>query len=271
MSKYYFAGVAILIVLSSCERVIEVDLNSSDPALVIEAVIFKDSVSLVRLTTTTNYFSSEKPGLIEDARVKVSEDSLSEQLIYKGNGYYNGKNIIGIEGKSYKLEVIYNGVVYKGTSIMPEKADIISVYFSKSDSPGILNPNGETIFTITCNFSDNPDEGNFYMIRFISHGELLERYYMITENSSNSGSVDNSVKGIISFSESIFYNGGQVEVQLFSIDESVYKYFLQMSDVLFWKRRVMPPTPYNPKSNISNGTIGYFAAWTVDSDTIILE
>jgi hypothetical protein len=33
----------------------------------------------------------------------------------------------------------------------------------------------------------------------------------------------------------------------------------------------MPPTPYNPKSNISNGALGYFAAWSYDSEKILLE
>jgi hypothetical protein len=69
----------------------------------------------------------------------------------------------------------------------------------------------------------------------------------------------------------MFYGGGEAEVQVFSIDESVYNYFLQLNDVLYWKRRLMPPTPYNPKSNISNGALGYFAAWSYDSEKILLE
>jgi hypothetical protein len=69
----------------------------------------------------------------------------------------------------------------------------------------------------------------------------------------------------------MFYEGGEAEVQVFSLDESVYNYFLQLNDILYWKRRVMPPTPYNPKSNISNGALGYFAAWAYDSRKIMLE
>ena len=271
MDKYSLFLLTFLIIFTSCEEVIVVDLNSSDPAFVVEAIIYKDSVSLVRLTRTTSYFSLEKPDFIEDARIKISDGTSVEELTYKSNGYYTGDTIIGTEGKVYGIEIVHDGIIYKGISYMPLKPNITSVRFGKSDSPGILNPYGETVFTITCEFIDNPDIENFYMIRFISDGKLVERYYLLTEHNSNSGNIINNNNGTISFSESIFYEGGNVEVQLFSIDESVYNFFMQLSDVLFWKRRVMPPTPYNPVSNINNGALGYFAAWAYDSEKIILE
>jgi hypothetical protein len=271
MFKHFAIGFVIIIILSSCEKVIQVDLNSSNPAFVVEAKIFKDSVCLVNLTRTTSYFSQEKPDIVEDASIKISDGNLSEALVYTGNGYYIGKNISGTEGQSYKIEINHDGVVYEGISDMPSQADIISVDYSKSDSPGILNPEGKSIYTITCEFSDNPDQENYYMIRFISNGKLLERYYLLTEKNANSGVLNNSGNGIISFSESIFFEGGAVDIQLFSIDKPVYDYFLQLSDILFWKRRVIPPTPYNPLSNLNNGALGYFAAWAVNSRKIVLE
>lgn len=271
MSKSCIAIIPLMIILSSCEHVIDVNLNSSAPAFVAEAKICKDSTSLVRLTRTTNYFSIEEPEIIEDATVKIFDGILSEVLTYKGGGYYTGNIISGTEEKDYRIEINYDGIVYKGVSYMPKKTNILSLYFSKSNSSGVLNPTGKMVFTITCEFSDNLNEDNYYMIRFISNGELLERYYLVTENKSNSGTITNINNGTISFSESIFYDGGEVDVQVFSIDESIYNYFWQLSDVLFWKRRVMPPTPYNPKSNIDNGALGYFAAWAFDSKKIMLE
>jgi hypothetical protein len=271
MGRYSIYCFVIIILLSSCEKVINVDLNSSDPAFVVEAVIYKDSVSLVRLTRTISYFSTDQPGLIEDASIKIDDGNSSEELIYKGNGYYVGKNIIGTEGKVYQVEILYNGKIYRGKSLMPVKAEIGYIQYSKSDSPGIMNPEGKTVFTIMCEFRDDPDINNYYMIQFISEGKLLERYYLLTENKSNSGSINSTTDDIIRFSESLFFDGGEVEVYLYSIDESVYNYFLQLSDILYWKRRVMPPTPYNPESNIDNNALGYFATWTCDSVKIMLQ
>jgi len=262
----------ILVALTSCEEVIDIDLNSSDPSFVVEGTMYKDSVGLVRLTRTTNYFSSEGPDIIEDAVVRISDGTSSELLTYKTNGYYYGSTIAGTEGKSYSIEIVDGGVTYAGSSFMPVKSDIVSVRYYKDETPGVFNPNGEIIYTITCDFNDDPGIDNYYMIRYILDGaEQPESYYLVTENSANNGTLNDSEIGTISFSESFFYEGGEAEVRVFSIDESVYKYFMQLNDILFWKRRLMPPTPYNPVSNVSNGALGYFAAWAYDSETIFLE
>ena len=270
MAKHFLGVITILTILASCEEVIDVDLNSSDPAFVVEAIIYKDSVCHVHLTRTTSYFSKEEPVFIEDAKINISDGSSSEELTYTENGYFNGTNIVGTEGRNYEIEIMHDAMIYKAVSYMPLKPEIISVSFSKSDSPGILNPYGEMVFTIKSEFIDNPHINNFYMIRFISDGTMLEKYYLLTEDITNSGSLEKS-NDTLSFTESIFYDGGKVEVQLFSIDESVYNYFMQLNDILFWKRRVMPPAQYNPASNINNGALGYFAAWSYDSEKIILE
>jgi len=277
MGKYFLIAVAISIILASCEEVIDIDLNSSDPAFVVEAIIYKDSVSLVRLTRTTSYFSLEEPEFIEDASIIISDGTSSEELTYTGNGYYTGSTIIGAEERTYKIEIINDGNVYEGISYLPLETDIISVRYSRDESQSIFNPYGETMFTITSEFIDNPDKDDFYMVRYILDGEVLKNsYYVLTEDNAINGSVNNfninnADNDTIKFSEWMFYEGGEAEVQIFSIDESVYNYFLQLNDVLYWKRRVMPPTPYNPVSNINNGALGYFAAWAYDSEIIILE
>jgi len=264
-------SLVILIILSSCEEVIDIDLNYSDPAFVVEAIIYKDSVCSVRLTRTTSFFTQEEPDLIDNATVTISDETSSEELQYVGNGYYTGNTITGTEGSTYEIEIMHNGTTYTGVSHMPVKTDIISVSFDKYEVQSTLNPLGETVFTIICEFGDNPDTDNFYMIKYLENGKMIEsNYFMLTEYDAIGGtfSIEDN---IITFSESIFYEGGEVEVQVFSIDEPVYKYFMQLNDILFWKRRIMPPTPYNPSSNISNGGLGYFAAWAYDSAIIVLE
>ena len=275
--KKILVSIAILTIISSCEEVIDINLNYADPAFVVEAIIYKDSVSLVRLTRTTSYFSIEEPKFVENAIIKINDGISSEELSYTGNGYYTGDTIIGTEGRNYSIEISHEGNLYKGTSYMPKRTDIISVSYDRSESVSIFNPNGDTIFTIKSEFIDDPDIDNFYMVRFILDGEVLKNsYYVLTEDKAVNGyinisDINNADNDTIRFSEWMFYKGGEVEIQIFSIDESVYTYFLQLNDILYWKRRVMPPTPYNPKSNISNGALGYFAAWAYDSKKIMLE
>lgn len=271
--KSYWSWMAIIIfILPSCEEVIEIDLNFNNPAFVIEGVISKDSVCIVRLTTTASYFSEEDPAPVENAMISVSNGTISEELTYYGDGYFRGENITGEEGSTYYLEVMYKETLYEASSYLPAQTNILSVNYNKSDEQSTVNPLGETVYTIGCTFRDNPDTDDFYMIRFTEDGKMIEsKYFLLTEKRSNGGSIEIDNNGYIRFVESIFYEGGEVDIHLFSIDENIYNYFLQLSDILFWKRRVVPPTPYNPQSNISGGALGYFAAWSIDCETILLE
>jgi hypothetical protein len=272
MKRFWSWIVIIIFIVTSCEEVIEIDLNFTSPSFVIEGIISSDSVAIVRLTTTASYFSEEDPAPVEDAEVSVGNGTIAEELVYYGNGYYRGENITGEEGSTYFLEVRHKGTLYTASSYMPAQTNILSVNYTKSDAQSAVNPLGETVYTIGCTFRDNPDTDNFYMIRFTEGGKLIEsKYFMLTEKRSNGGSLEIDNNGYIRFAESIFYDGGNVDIHLFSIDENIYNYFMQLSDILFWKRRVVPPTPYNPESNISGGALGYFTAWSFDSETILLE
>jgi hypothetical protein len=269
--RYFISAILSTIFLASCEEVIKVDLNSADPALVIEGIIEKDSLALVRLTKTTSYFSHEEPVIVENARIRIKDGMNTEDLEYTGNGYYKGDTIIGTEGIGYEVEVLHDGIKYTGSSYMPHKTEIQNIWYSKDNTPTILNPKGETVFTISFDFIDDPGKDNFYMVRFISDGELLEkRYFLFTENKTNGGSLGHDGNHY-TFAESIFFEGGEVRVEFLSVDEPVYDYFIQLDDVLFWKRRALPPTPYNPESNIDPSVLGYFAAWAGDFEQFNLE
>jgi hypothetical protein len=272
MKTYIFGALVILFAITSCEEVIEIKLNDRDPAFVIEGIISKDSACTVRLTVTGNYFSEDEPSIVEDAIITISNGIITEELNYTANGYYRGENIKGKEGTTYELEVSHKGKLYKATSSMPQKRSILSAHYGKSEAQSALNPLGETVFTISCTFRDNLETDDFYMIKYTEADRMIEtKYFLLTENSINGGTLEIDDTGLMRFSESIFYDGGEIKIELFSVDENMYNYFLQLSDILFWKNRVVPPTPYNPTSNISGGAQGYFAAWAFDTKTMLLE
>jgi len=272
--KYFLAFLSLLALFISCEEVITVDLNSADPAFVVEAIIVKDSVCRVRLTRTTSYFSQEKPGFIDDATIIISDGSASEMLDYIGEGYYVGETITGTEERTYGMEIVHDGISYEAVSTMPRQSDIVSVRSILDNSTNPLNPFGKSILTLSCQFKDSPDIENYYMISFISEGILLESYFPIDPKKIDEGVNYNASDSTITLSESIFYTGeagNEVVARLYTIDKTIYTYFMQLNDVLFWKRRIIPPTPFNPTSNISNGALGYFAAWAVDAEGVVLE
>jgi len=75
-------GIVSSLALSSCEKVIDIDLNSSNPVLVAEGKIVKDSTVWIKLSYTTDYFNVEKAVFEENATVVLSNGDKHCQILF---------------------------------------------------------------------------------------------------------------------------------------------------------------------------------------------
>ena len=112
MKKLLF--ILFLGTLASCEEVIELELENSEPRLVVEGTISEGELATIQLTLTSDYFDDINPQVVENATVSITDVQLgqTEGLIHVGNGVYQGQTIVGQMSKEYRLEVRYNGVDY---------------------------------------------------------------------------------------------------------------------------------------------------------------
>ena len=108
----------VFALFTSCEDVVEIDLNTSDPKLVIEASVnlLEDgtSNSTVKLTLTAPFFDNQIP-TVDDASVIITGDNgLVFPFNYTNNGTYES-SLVPQAGINYTLEVIYMGETYSAT------------------------------------------------------------------------------------------------------------------------------------------------------------
>ncbi len=254
---YILVTFIVLITLSSCEEVIEIDLNSSHPILVVEAKLYKDSLANVMLTKTANYFSLETPEVVEDAAITITSDNnVSEELVYLGNGIYSGKTMHGAEGLNYDIEILWEEKEYTGRGYLPEPTEIISLEIVDFQPA----PRAPLFKNAEITFLDNPETEDFYMIRYVLNGVPLAASYFAFSDLAFSDTIR------LANPQLSFDTGDLVEVQVFSIDEPLLIFYSQMSQSLSGGM-ALSSTPYNPTSNI-NGAMGYFATWSYVSDTI---
>ncbi len=261
LNKYIAVTISVLITMSSCEEIIEIDLNSSDPVLVIEASLYKDSVSVVHLSKTANYFSIDEPTPIEDAAVTITAGNLSEKLSYTGNGNYIGQSIVGTEGKNYDVEILWNDTEYTGRAFLPKQTEIISLKVIEFQPP---SPHAPIFLQIESTFLDDPEMENFYLIRYIQNDTVLKGQYFAFSDLMAFNDTISFTNPMVSFD-----SGDEVVLKIFSIDEPLYNFYVQLNDALSGGM-AMSSTPYNPTSNIE-GAMGYFAAWSYDADTITIQ
>lgn len=263
--KIYFLLLLPVLTLVACEEVIEINLNSSEPKIVAEGLIEKDSVGWLKLSYTTNYFTTEDPTYINDATVVLTDKfGNSEIMSNQGNGLYKGSLLKGQENNKYTINVDGLSTNLLATSELNPPAKIHSLEFEKQATkrPGQSVSN----YALTINFSDNPSSENFYLIKFIVNDTLItDNYYCIKDvNYTKSGNIEYSPMNLK------LLENDKVVVFVNSIDEGTYTYFNQLNDII-GSGMGGSSTPYNAKSNFGSVVLGYFNAWSYASKSAIIQ
>jgi hypothetical protein len=264
------AVIAVVVMAASCERIVSVDLNKAAPHLVIEGVITdRPGPCSVALTLTGNYF---EPSLVfppvSGARVIVSDDlGLRDTLKETSNGFYESTTLRGSAGRTYSMTVVTGGKVYNAVSFMPGKTIIDSLYARPRQAP-----DGDRNYDIYVMFKDPPGPGNYYRINARSSAPVPadsidgRRYRLFTDELTNGNEMAERIRAgrnVVA--------GDTITIELLSIDRAAYDYFHTLRDILSSDRSPTSLSPANPSTNISNGALGYFAAYSVDSKRIVLR
>lgn len=155
----------ILVGLYSCEEVVDVALQESEPRLVVEAsIIWKKETTgnfqIIKLSTTSPFFEESTPPA-EGAEVSViSENGTLYVFEEVEPGIYINYIFEPELNKSYDLEIIYKDEVYTATeSLMPVSS---LEYVEQSTGGGFGGDNIE----LKAYYFDPPDVENYYFFRF---------------------------------------------------------------------------------------------------------
>lgn len=250
-----------LVALSSCEKVIDVELNDAEPRIVVEGQITsKEGENMVLLTKTSSFYSSEKSEKIIGAIVEVSDEQGNVfTLDSVSPGVYNNKTFSTKNNQEYKLYVKTGTDVLESFSktLSSVKIDSINIEPSKF-GPRNNGEDGseELYYQITTYFVDNADEVNFYRLRLIINGEYMSGFYVIDDRFFNGNTIPYNFNGIV------LEDQDEVWIELMGIDEANFNYFYTLERLLGNGQDI---TPGNPPTNILGDAIGIFGASTYDS------
>ncbi|HVN48694.1 MAG TPA: DUF4249 domain-containing protein [Bacteroidota bacterium] len=251
---------------------ISVDLNESSPHIVIEGMI-SDSVGPhnVYLSMTENYFADSLYVPPVSHAIVIVSDNRNQQDTLKeiSSGIYQTSTIQGIPGITYQLKVISNGVEYDATSSMPQKVYIDSLYSLVRTGFG-----GNTGYDIYITFKDPPQTVgyNYYRINIRTSAAISQdsidglRYRLYNDELTKGQEMTVRVRAGDKVNK-----GDTLTIELMSIDKATYDYFHTLANILSSDQSPTSLAPQNPLTNLSNGALGYFAAYTVDTRKIILQ
>ena len=236
------------LMLTSCEKVIEVDLNSADPKTVIEANLQEgEHLFQVRVYQTKDYFSDAPTIYFDDAVVTLSDDSgASFNLASIGEGRYEAP-VHAVAGRTYTLQVINDGATFMASSTLPQVTELSRLSYEEIDLPG--EENSQEVYL---HFNDKADESNFYRILVIVNDTLEQDLQYLDDKYFDGNDVQWSLFN--------FYNkGDHLDVELRSIDGAAYKYYYTLAPILSGNTDTAPG---NPITNWQGGALGYFIAYS---------
>ena len=267
--KLHIALFALLALFAvACEKVVSINLNNADPQLVIEAVVSDHHDStFVKLSKSGDYFV---PSLyfppVSKAVVVISDDlGVQDTLHETSPGLYKPGSFMGAPGRTYLLSVFSDGKQYTALSTMPKKIAIDSLYTETTQGR-----NGEPGYNLYMNFRDPPELGNYYRMNYYVGALAADsnsglRYRIYRDKLSNGDEVSFRMRLRRSVNP-----GDTVTVSLYSIDQRMYDYYNTMNTIVVSDRSPTLLAPANPNTNLSAG-LGYFAAYAVDTKSIVLK
>jgi hypothetical protein len=274
--KLYIALFIISLSVISCEDVVDVDLDTAPPKLVVDASIKWEKgttgeIQKIKLTTTTDFYSNNIP-VATGATVIVTNTTPSTpvtfQFIEDGQtGEYVCNNFSPIINNEYALTITYQGQTYTSKSkFMP--TPIISKT-EQSVKPGI---EGKDVYEIKFYWQDNGAEDNFYLVgakntnvAYPEYGALSDEFYQGNEMFA-------------------FYRDDELEkgdVIAFSIQGITEQYNNYMTKILSIAGSdggsPFATPPATVRGNIINQTkpddypLGFFHLSEIDSDNYTIE
>ncbi|HAQ17901.1 MAG TPA: hypothetical protein DCR40_01555 [Prolixibacteraceae bacterium] len=276
MNKYILIPL-VLLILISCEKVIDIDLNQSNPRFVIEGNLSNVAgASKVRISKTLNFDETTAYPAISGTLVTITDNKLNQTdtLTETSAGIYFKSGLAGIEGHPYTMMVKIGNEIFTAVSTMPNSVNLDSLVQENlagsgtgggpggSGGPG--NPGGdhdyETIIQITPHYTDPVNSENYYQFEVTRNDTLVNDVFIRNDVGFNGSSSHLPLRVKTD-------KGDVVTIDLQCIDKTVYNYFFGLNENI----NQSSATPANPASNINNGALGYFKAHTSKKKTIRIE
>lgn len=208
----------ITFICLSCEDVIEVNVPTSEPRLVIDASIkwFKGTTGneqSIKLTLTAPFFDYGVPPA-NNAQVFITdENNIVYDFVEEGNsGMYINSNFVPVLNLEYTLTIIYNNETYNATDTLLSVAEL--EYVEQNLEGGFTGEDTE----IKAFFTDPIDEENFYFFEFIPNIPVAPTLDTFKDEFVNG----NEIFGY--YVEEDLNPGNQVIIRNYGVSEQFYEF-----------------------------------------------
>lgn len=267
-----FLLLILALTLGSCEEVINVDLDTQQPRLVIDAYLkwFKDTPGneqFIRLSMTGAYYTETVPP-VSGATVFVTDTAGNTFTFTEDgtSGYYRCNDFIPVLNMEYFLTVMVDGQTYTASEIMKPAPDITNV--TQESNGGFTGDQIE----VRAFFTDNGLTDDYYLFRFKTNYNAIPQYDVIEDRFINGNEI------FALYSDEDLSAGDNINVQIAGISTRYYNYMNILTGIAGSNGGSpfsTPPATVRGNllntTNESNFALGYFAVSEIDSINYVVQ
>jgi hypothetical protein len=272
MKKILFLLLTAITVFTSCEKVVDVDLPKGETALVIESKITNmKELWEVKLSLSQPYLDQGEKTIVDNAVVNIKgTDGTDVNLNHFADGVYLSDDSLScIPGETYTLTVEHRGRNYTASETAPNgfPLDIIQPFFLPNNNGFIQS--GFYLF-IQGPQVTTPGAANYFW-KFYKNDTLQESFLLVENDEFGeitflNPSID-SDNPLGRIDENIFPRpfpflleiGDSIRLEQFVLSQRYYQYIVDLDVQRSRSGTPFDPPPANPRNNLSNGALGYFA------------
>jgi hypothetical protein len=206
------------ILVSSCETVVDIDLNTMEPKLVIEAAIrwqkgTLGNVQTIKLSKTTSYYDTQIP-TVSGATIFITDASNNVFNFVESNvaGSYVCSNFTPVLNRNYMLTVNSNGTTYTATETLKSVPQIDRI--EQINNVGFTGDATE----IKTYYTDNGTTQDYYLFKFKPSYTVIPIYFA-QEDINFQG---NQILGL--YRSDKLESGQNFEITLSGISRQYYNY-----------------------------------------------
>jgi hypothetical protein len=241
------------IYLYGCEKELIININNSNPKIVIEASITEGNGPFYVKISKSEEINKNDNKILNGISEIIIGDNFGQidTLINNNFGVYQTKKIKGIIGRTYFINVKINNTVYTAVNKIPIKTDFENIILDS------LVFNGSIVYTIIPKFTSPILTDNYY--RFIQkiNDTIDNTYYLYAGEKGKQNNIP-----LLSINAPIKIKKNDiVVVEMQCITREEYNYFSLLSQQSNFGINANT-APSNPKNNFSSDVLGFFSCHT---------
>ncbi|MFY0643306.1 MAG: DUF4249 domain-containing protein [Bacteroidia bacterium] len=248
--KKWLIVISSVLIWSSCLETDVLPLSELDPyqnKIVVNAVLTTNNTVEIQITNSTSSGSTTLPQIMDNATVSLSKNNVNQTVSYSPAKKMYESGAVPAAGDLFLLDVRADGYV----SVVSQATIPASIMATSSLTPnGGKDTSGILSDLVGVNFTDDGNQTNFYRINFFYYNTTLAEFIpmsfglndpAITEFNSlklNDGSLifndelfngqEKTLSTVAPFGLVISNPGDKYMIQLESINEDLYRYFITL-------------------------------------------